>query len=101
MPQIVVIGSMRFPPSCLESVKPHLEELVRVTRERDGCHQYDMAFDPLDPGVVRFSELWPDMATLRAHLVAPHIAPWREIAMRFGVSDRAFTAWECGQAQAI
>ena len=95
---IVVIGSMRFPPDRLESVTPHLERLVTTTRNTDGCLTYDVAFDPFDPGLVRFSETWPDMATLQAHLVAPHIGPWREIASLHGVHDRSFSAWEVSGA---
>lgn len=91
---IVVLGSMRFPADALEAIKPHLHELLVATRAHDGCITYDAAFDPFDPGLVRFSELWPDMETLNAHLMAPHIAPWREAATTLGVHDRSFTAWE-------
>lgn len=98
---IVVLGSMRFPAPNLEAVKSHLGELLAATRAHDGCITYDAAFDPYDPGLVRFSELWPDMVTLQAHLVAPHIAPWREIAGKYGVHDRSFTAWEGINPQAV
>lgn len=98
---VVVLGSMRFPPENLSEIKPHLYELLSATRANDGCISYDAAFDPYDPGLVRFSELWPDMATLRAHLVAPHISPWREIAGHLGVSDRSFTAWEGANPQSV
>lgn len=98
---IVVLGSMRFPAQNLEAVKPHLHKLLEATRTLDGCIGYDAAFDPFDPGLVRFSEVWPDMATLRTHFVAPHIAPWRKTASQFGVHDRSFTAWEGGNPQAV
>jgi quinol monooxygenase YgiN len=98
---IVVLGTMRFPAANLEAVKPHLHELLEATRTLDGCITYDAAFDPYDPGLVRFSELWPDMATLKAHLVAPHIAPWRDIASHYGVRDRSFTAWEGANPQSV
>lgn len=91
---IVVLGSMRFPPENLSAIEPHLYELLSATRANDGCISYDAAFDPYEPGLVRFSELWPDVETLRAHLVAPHIAPWRKITRQLGVTDRSFTAWE-------
>jgi len=92
---------MRFPPENLPAIQPHLEELLQVTRAKDGCISYDAAFDPYDPGLIRFSEVWPDMATLRAHLSAPHISPWREIARRMGVTDRSFTAWQGSDPQAV
>jgi len=92
---------MRFPAENLAAVEPHLLALLSATRANDGCIAYDAAFDPYDPGLVRFSELWPDMATLKAHLVAPHIAPWREVAGRLGVSGRSFTAWEGSNPQPV
>ena len=92
---------MRFPAANLEAVKPHLNNLLMETRTHDGCIAYDAAFDPYDPGLVRFSELWPDMTTLKAHLVAPHIAPWREVANEYGVRDRSFTAWEGANPQPV
>ena len=98
---VIVLGSMRFPAENLEAVKPHLAELLRATRAKDGCIAYDAAFDPYDPGLVRFSEIWPDMATLNAHLSAPHISPWREIAGRMGVTERRFTAWEGTDPRAV
>lgn len=98
---IVVLGSMRFPPESLDEVRPHLGELLAATRANDGCIAYDAAFDPYDLGLVRFSELWPDMATLQAHLAAPHIAPWREVAGKYGVRERNFTAWEGTNPKAV
>jgi quinol monooxygenase YgiN len=98
---IVVLGSMRFPAANVEAIKPHLKILLEATRTHDGCAAYDAAFDPYDTGLVRFSEVWPDMATLKAHLAAPHIAPWREVARQYGVTGRSFTAWEASNPQAI
>src|SRR5690606_14570745 len=56
------------------------KSLVEVTCRNDGCVAYDVAEDPFDPGLVRFSELWPDHESLCLHLVAPHIEPWRAVA---------------------
>jgi len=90
----IVLGTLRFPPDRVASVLPHLSELVTATREKDGCIAYDVAEDPFDPGLIRFSESWPDMATLQAHLKAPHIEPWRTAARAHGLMSREFTAWE-------
>lgn len=91
---IVVVGSMRFRPEAMSDVRPHLAALVSETRARDGCVEYNVGEDVNDPGLLRFSEIWPDDASLIAHLQAPHIAPWREVAARLGVSDRRFTAFD-------
>ncbi len=98
---VVVLGTMRFPPANLEQVRPHLRALVEATRRSDGCLAYDAAEDILDPGLIRFSEAWPDADTLRRHLVAPHIAPWREAASALGVHDRRFTAYDAGNPRPV
>lgn len=92
-PAIAVFGILRFPPEKVAQVLPHLKVLVETTRERDGCIAYDVAEDPFDPGVIRFSELWPDQPSLDRHLQAPHIEPWRATARACGLLERSFTAY--------
>lgn len=91
---IVVLGTLRFPPASIPALLPPLRELVEATRRHDGCLAYDVAEDPFDPGLIRFSEIWPDMASLEAHLKAPHIDPWRTAARSHGLMSRSFTAYE-------
>jgi quinol monooxygenase YgiN len=95
-PAIAVIGMLRFPPDRLGEVRPFLQQLVSQTHQNDGCIAYDVAEDPFDPGVIRFSELWPDRPSLDRHLKAPHIEPWRQAAQGCGLSERRFTAYEIG-----
>lgn len=90
---VAVIGILRFPPEKLPALRPHLKQLVDTTYRNDGCIAYDVAEDPFDPGVIRFSELWPDNASLQRHLQAPHIEPWRSAARSFGLLERKFTAY--------
>lgn len=90
---IVILGSMRFAPQTLEQVRPHLQRLVAETRAHDGCISYDAAEDVFEPGLIRFSEEWPDQQTLDRHLAAPHIGVWRTAIGAIGVSDRKFTVY--------
>lgn len=90
---VVVFGTLRFPPEEIDNILPHLRTLIKTTYERDGCIAYDVAEDVLDPGLFRFSEKWPDRESLEKHLVAPHIAPWRETAKKHGLISRQFTAY--------
>ncbi len=90
---VVVMGTLRFPPENIDKLKPHLFALVEATRRVDGCLAYDVAEDLWDPGLIRFSELWPDAASLDTHLRAPHIAPWRAISVQLGIQERRFTAF--------
>jgi quinol monooxygenase YgiN len=92
-PTVAVFGTLRFPPDRMREVLPHLRELVSATHQFDGCIAYDVAEDPFDPGLIRFSELWPDRETLDCHLQAGHIAPWRIAAKHCGLIERSFTAY--------
>ncbi len=67
--KVAVFGILRFPPNRIEEVLPHLKKLVEATYKNDGCIAYDVAQDPFDPGLIRFSELWPDQMSLDQHLV--------------------------------
>ena len=98
---VIVLGTLRFPPDSIASVLPHLRALVEATRKDDGCIAYDVAEDPFDPGLIRFSEMWPDMASLEAHLKAPHIGPWRIAARAHGLIAREFTAYDAGNPRPV
>ena len=91
---IAVIGNMRFPAGNMAALLPHVQELVRQTNAHDGCIAYDVGQDVLDPGLLRFSELWPDQASLDRHIAAPHIAPWRQACQDCGIMDRSFAVYD-------
>ena len=93
-PTVAVFGILRFPPERISEILPHLRMLVETTYRNDGCIAYDVAEDPFDPGLIRFSELWPDHESLARHLEAPHIEPWRSAARACGLLDRKFTAFD-------
>lgn len=100
-PKVAVFGILRFPPDNMLEVRPHLKQLVEITYRNDRCIAYDVAEDPFDPGLVRFSELWPDHESLARHLRAPHIEPWRAIARRYGLMERKFTAYDITGSKAV
>lgn len=101
IPGVAVFGTLRFPPESVAEVLPHLKALIDSTYEKDGCIAYDVGVDPFDPGLIRFSELWPDQESLDRHLQAPHIEPWRIEARRCGLIERTFNAFEVGKARAV
>lgn len=98
---VVVLGTLRFPPENMPKIIPHLRAFVDATRQTDGCIAYDVAEDLFDPGLIRFSEIWPDPASLAAHLKAPHILPWRAASADLGVHERRFTAYEAENPRAV
>jgi len=99
--KVAVFGTLRFPPDRMEEVLPHLKTLVNATFKHDGCITYDVAVDPFDSGLIRFSELWPSQASLDAHLIAPHIEPWRAAAKQCGLMAREFTAYELSDSRVV
>lgn len=100
-PAVAVFGTLRFPPDRMPEVLPHLKVLVDATYRSDGCIAYGVAVDPFDPGLIRFSELWPSHEALAKHLQAPHIGPWRAVAQTLGLTDRQFTAYEVTRPMAV
>ena len=100
-PTVAVLGTLRFPPERMGEVLPHLRELVRATYQLDGCIAYDVGEDLFDPGLIRFSELWPDRDALARHLQAEHIGPWRIAAKACGLIDRHFTAHSIAESWSV
>ncbi len=92
--KVAVFGTLRFPADRIESLIPHLREFVSKTQELDGCILYEVAEDPFDKGLIRFSELWPDRESLMQHLIAPHIEPWRNAAREHGLLERDFNSYD-------
>ena len=99
--KVAVFGTLRFPPDSVSQLLPHLIKFVEATKSLDGCIAYDVAEDITDPGLIRFSELWPSQQALDAHLSAPHIAPWREAAKEHGLLARHFTAYEIASCRSV
>jgi quinol monooxygenase YgiN len=100
-PKVAVFGILRFPPDRMPEILPHLRTLVETTYQNDGCIAYDVAEDPYDPGLIRFSELWPDRNSLNKHLNAPHIEPWRTIARQCGLIERKFISYDIVGSQPV
>ena len=100
-PTVAVFGTLRFPPDRVAEVRPHLQKLVEATHQNDGCIAYAVAVDLFDPGLIRFSELWPNRESLAGHLKAPHIEPWRAVARRLGLMERKFTAFDITGSWAV
>jgi quinol monooxygenase YgiN len=98
---VAVFGTLRFPAERIAEVLPHLRILVTATYRNDGCIAYDVAEDPFEPGLIRFSELWPNHASLERHLKAAHIEPWRKAARACGLIERKFIAYDVSGAKTV
>ena len=99
--QVAVLGTFRFPQDRIHDVLPHLKTVIEATTRHDGCIAYDAALDPFEPGLIRFSELWPDHATLERHLAAAHMEPWRAAVKEYGGVAAGFTVYDVTNAKAL
>lgn len=93
-PRVAVFGTLQFPSENINEVLPYLRILVETTYKVDGCIAYDVAEDPFEPGLIRFSELWPDRESLNNHLKAAHIGSWRSAAKKCGLIERKFMSYD-------
>ena len=100
-PKVSVFGTLRFPPDRISEVLPHLRRLINATYRNDGCIAYDVGEDPYDPGLIRFSELWPDRDSLNRHLNAAHIEPWRAVARQCGLIERDFISYDIEDSEPV
>jgi len=98
---VLVFGTLRFPPENMDQVRSPLRDLVEATIRLDGCIAYDVAEDMFDPGLLRFSEIWPNRESLERRLQTPHILPWRQASARLELSERNFTAFDGENARSV
>ena len=85
---LIVAGTYRLPPENVSELRAHAMRMVAASLAEDGCEIYSHAEDLLEPGLMRFFEIWRDEASLRAHGQTPHMAAWRAAGDQLGVTDR-------------
>jgi quinol monooxygenase YgiN len=65
---ILVTGVFRVEPAEREAFLEAAKAGMAASRGEDGCEEYVMAADPMEPDRVVLSERWRDRAALDAHL---------------------------------
>jgi quinol monooxygenase YgiN len=98
---LIVAGTIRVPPDQLDGLRPHMVRMTTATRGEDGCATYSYAEDVAEPGLIHVFEIWRDDAALAAHFETDHMARWREVWPRFGVSDRRLFAYEVASERVL
>lgn len=83
---IQVIATIELNPGTRESFLAEFRKVQPKVRAEDGCIEYGATIDlktelgaqiPLRPDVVTLVEKWQSLEHLKAHLVAPHMTPYR------------------------
>ncbi len=65
---VIVGGAFQVDPGERDAFVAERAEVMRRSRAEEGCIEYVMAADPLEPGRVVLFERWASQADLDAHL---------------------------------
>lgn len=68
MTMVIVQGVFEIEPTERDRFLDARTDAMRSSRSEDGCLEYVLAADPLDPGRVIISERWESMDHLQRHL---------------------------------
>lgn len=72
MSQITVVAKIVARQDSVEAVKMELFKLIPPTRQENGCIEYILHQDNLDPAVFLFYETWENAAVIERHLSSDH-----------------------------
>ncbi|HVA06272.1 MAG TPA: putative quinol monooxygenase [Acidimicrobiales bacterium] len=75
MPTVIVQGVFTVEPNERDRFVEMSIESMRSSRQEDGCFEYVVAGDPLDPERVVLSERWESMDHLQQHLSQQRSSP--------------------------
>jgi len=65
---LIVAGTFTVDPDRRAEFLRSRSEAIHNSRGEQGCLQYAMSADAVDPAVVRLFEIWSSRADLQAHL---------------------------------
>lgn len=83
---IHVIAIITLNPGAREQFLREFHALMPAVHAEDGCIEYGPTIDaetpiaaqiPRRPDIVTIVEKWRDLPALQAHLIAPHMTPYR------------------------
>jgi quinol monooxygenase YgiN len=75
---LIVAGTFTVDPGRRAEFLESRLESIRTSRTEQGCVQYAMSADAVDPAVVRLFEIWSSRADLQTHLERVRASPSAE-----------------------
>ena len=72
---LIVAGHFEVDPADQAAFVAGRVEAMKTTRAENGCLEYAMTADPVDPSRVLLFERWADQAAFDAHMAAVASAP--------------------------
>ena len=75
---IVVNAKMITNDENLELLKREVKSLEIETRKEDGCIDYAFSIEMYESNIVRITELWDNLESLKNHLKTEHVVSFIE-----------------------
>lgn len=100
MSEVIVQGAFSLDPNERDRFVEASVEGMRSSREEDGCLEYVMAADPLDPERAVLSERWESMGHLQQHLARQRDTP-RDAGTRPVPRDVEITLFEVATSRPL
>jgi quinol monooxygenase YgiN len=72
MERLTVVARVVAEKNFVEALRIELLKLVAPTRQEEGCIDYTLHQDHLDPALFFFYETWASAAALEKHRNSPH-----------------------------
>jgi quinol monooxygenase YgiN len=72
---LIVAGAFELAPEDRDAFVASKHESILATRSEDGCLEYAMSADPVDPTRVLLFERWADQAAFDAHMAVIAAGP--------------------------
>jgi quinol monooxygenase YgiN len=85
---LILSVNLRVPKTDQDKLRPHMETVVKASRQEPGCLAYSYGFDLLAPDIIRVFEVYKDDDALKAHAESAHFKRWREISGHYPREDR-------------
>lgn len=83
MSVIILAGTLRVPEEKIDAVHERLPAMIAASRAEAGIVVYSLAWDPLEPDLLRVFEVYRDYEALEAHRATPHLIAWRLLTQGF------------------
>ncbi len=76
MTKLTIIANIHANPEKIELVKEELLKLIQITRDEEGCINYDLHQDNENPAHFTFYENWESKELWQIHMNNQHLADY-------------------------
>lgn len=98
---IQINGTIKLGTTIDAATQKAIIELVRASRNEDGCLDYTFARDLADPDTLVLFERWRDRAALDAHMQSPHMAEFQTVMAANPPASRDLRIYETDEGQPL